>query len=300
MTIATPVGLHARHAGQCFHRATHEFFGGRRGDLTIVPPPCRIFRFHGYVGELLGQSDRKRLADCERQMTEMAELAGGLAHELRNPLSTMMLNLRLLAEDLRNTENHFEDVRRRALLKLDVLQSEAERLQSLFDEFLSLTGPVKFDRRETRLSSVIDRLARFFEPLATSKGIVFRVIGAESPVRCDVDEKQLNQALLNLLVNAQEAMPDGGTLEVRLSVDGLDAVVEVSDTGIGIDAEDRARVFRPFYSNKSGGTGLGLSLTRRIVQEHGGSLDFHSEPGRGTTFRLQLPVKNGQDSTAAC
>lgn len=247
------------------------------------------------MSETLDQPDKTRIEQYERVIAEMAELAGGLAHELRNPLSTMMLNLRLLGEDLRDAGTDFEDVRRRALLKVDVLGAEAERLQGLFDEFLSLTGPCRLQLQETDLRDVVHRLAEFFEPLVASKGIEFRVAVTDHPIFCTVDEKLLSQALLNLLVNAQEAMTDGGTLDLKVERTDHEAVIQVCDTGVGITSECRDRVFRPFFSNKAGGTGLGLSLTRRIVREHGGSLDFKSEPNKGTTFYLRLPFGDDGD-----
>ncbi len=256
-------------------------------------------RWDPVVNETHDQHDNSRMEQYERIIAEMAELAGGLAHELRNPLSTMMLNLRLLTEDLRESGTDFQDARRRALLKVDVLLAEAERLQGLFDEFLSLTGPCNLRMRETDLCDVIGRLTQFFEPLVTSKAIEFRVTGTDRPIPCTVDEKLLSQALLNLLVNAQEAMPNGGTLDVKVEQGDHEAVILVRDTGVGITAEDGDRVFRPFFSNKAGGTGLGLLLTRRIVREHGGSLDFRSEPNKGTTFCLRLPLNDAKSGTTS-
>ena len=229
----------------------------------------------------------------KRTVAEMAELAGGLAHELRNPLSTMMINLKLLAEDLRDTTSPFEDVRRRALLKVEVLRRESQRLQSLFDEFLNLTGPCRLRPEPTDLNLIVDRLVEFFAPLAQSKGIEVRLDRAETPVRCVADEKLLSQALLNIVVNAQEAMPDGGILRLSVGQGGGCATVAVSDTGVGIAPEDRERIWRPFFSIKASGTGLGLSLTQQIISEHGGRLDFESELGRGTTFTIRLPLDAG-------
>lgn len=259
-------------------------------------------RWGPVVSETHDQHDNSRVEQYEGIIAEMAELAGGLAHELRNPLSTMMLNLRLLAEDLRDSGSDFQDVRRRALLKVDVLLAEAERLQGLFDDFLSLSGPCNLRKREIDLCDVIHRLTQFFEPLVTSKAIEFRVTGTDRPIPCSVDEKLLGQALLNLLVNAQEAMPHGGTLDVKVERGDREAIILVCDTGVGITAEDGDRVFRPFFSNKAGGTGLGLSLTRRIVRAHGGSLDFRSEPNKGTTFCMRLPLGEtaGGTTSAGC
>ncbi len=228
-------------------------------------------------------------------VAQLAELAGGLAHELRNPLSTMMVNLKLLAEDLSDEGVSFEDVRRRALLKVDVLRHEAERLQALFDDFLNLTGPRELDRSPVDLNAVLDRLFEFFGPMATSQGVRMEKAFASPTLFCPVDEKLLNQALLNLVVNAKDAMPQGGTLTCASSCDGGWAVVSVTDTGVGIAPEEQERIFKPFFSGKASGTGLGLSLTLRIIEEHGGSLRVSSEVGRGTTFEVRLPLSAGKD-----
>lgn len=223
-------------------------------------------------------------------VAQLAELAGGLAHELRNPLSTLMVNLKLLAEDLSDEEGRFGDVRRRALLKVDVLRHEGERLQALFDDFLNLTGPREIDRIPIDLNVVLDRLIEFFEPMATSQGVLMAKNFATLSLICPVDEKLLSQALLNLVVNAKDAMPQGGTLTCSSAREGDWAVVSVADTGVGIAPEDRDRIFKPFFSGKASGTGLGLSLTKRIIEEHGGTLDVSSEVGAGTTFVVRLPL----------
>lgn len=219
----------------------------------------------------------------------MAELAGGLAHELRNPLSTMMIQLKLLAEDLEDVETHPIDARRRALLKVEVLRREAQRLQSLFDAFLSLTGPCRLGLKDVDVNGTVARLATFVEPEAKDKGIDVTLSLADDPLVCPVDENLLRQALLNMVINAQEAMPNGGVLRLATGIQGDDAVVAISDTGAGIALENRDRILRPFFSTKEGGNGLGLSITRRIIQEHGGTLSPESEPGQGTTFTIVLP-----------
>ncbi len=222
-------------------------------------------------------------------MAELTALAGGLAHELRNPLSTIMIHLKLLAEDLRDDTAHVDDVRRRALLKVDALHREAERLQGLFDEFLALMGPCQPQWEVIDLRHLVNRLVEFFAPLAHSKGITVHVAGDGAPVRVSADDKLLSQALLNLMINAQEAMPQGGTLTLRLTSHADSATVSVEDTGVGIAPEDQERIFRPFYSTKGRGTGLGLSITQRIVEAHHGTLALESRPGEGATFHIRLP-----------
>ncbi len=160
----------------------------------------------GTLESLMTNKDTQ--GDLQSQtIAQLAELAGGLAHELRNPLSTMKVNLKLLAEDLSDESARFEDIRRRALIKVDVLKREADRLQSVFDDFLNLTGGQGLQRTPTDLNAVVDRLIEFFEPMATSHGIVLQRIVGVDPLVCPVDEKLLSQALLNLVVNAKDAMP---------------------------------------------------------------------------------------------
>lgn len=221
----------------------------------------------------------------------MAELAGGLAHELRNPLSTVMIQLKLLAEDLQDIETHPIDARRRALIKVEVLQREAQRLQSLFDEFLSLTGPCRLRLKEVDINEVVARLAAFVEPEANVKGIDVKLNLAEEPLVCPVDENLLRQALMNIVINGQEAMPDGGVVRLTTGSHEDGAFVTISDTGVGIAPENRDRILRPFFSTKAHGNGLGLSITQRILNEHGGSLSLETELGRGTTFTIVLPYR---------
>ncbi|MBI4717212.1 MAG: HAMP domain-containing histidine kinase [Planctomycetes bacterium] len=233
---------------------------------------------------------RATIAAYERLIVEMTELAGGLAHELRNPLSTVMINLKLLEEDLRSPEGHPDDIRRRALLKVASLRREAERLQSLFDDFLRLMGPCRPKLAAVDVVAAVRRLAEFVAPLAHGKNVSLRFDAPAAPVPCLADERLLEQALLNLILNAQDAMPGGGTITLSVAADACGVAVQVSDTGVGIAPEAHGQVFRPFFSTKATGTGLGLSISQRIVQAHGGSLTFLSEPGRGTTFTLRLPV----------
>ena len=224
-------------------------------------------------------------------VTEIAELAGGLAHELRNPLSTMMINLKLLAEDMQDSGTSFEDVRRRALLKVDVLRREAERLQSLFDDFLNLTSPYHLELAQCDLNRIVARLVEFFDPMLHASRIKVSIHRPPAPPRCTVDEKLISQAMPNLVINARDSMPDGGDLTITTLVEGLWAIIRVADTGIGIGEKDQDRILRPFFSTKAKGSGLGLSITRRIVLEHGGELSFTSRPGEGTTFTVRLPLE---------
>jgi two-component system sensor histidine kinase HydH len=228
----------------------------------------------------------------DRFVTEMAELAGGLAHELRNPLSTIIIQLKLLSEDLKDPSVDQENMRRRALLKVDTVRREVERLEDVFEEFLCLTGPCRLRLDEVDVSTIVRRLAEFIEPAARQAGIRIECVVPPEPVLQPVDERLIGQALLNLVVNAQQAMPGGGLVRLDLQDEPETIVLSVADTGVGIPPKDRDKIFRPFYSTKPRGTGLGLSITRRIARKHGGELTFETEAGMGTTFTLRLPKKS--------
>jgi len=234
-----------------------------------------------------------------RTIAEITELAGGLAHELRNPLSTLMINLKLLAEDLGDGSARPADVRRRGLLRVDVLRREAGRLQALLDDFLHLTGPRRLRKDALDLNDVVARLVQFFRPQAQSAGIDVKTQPASASVICSVDEMLLRQALLNIVINAQEAMPRGGTLEISTERYGDWASISVSDTGMGIAEENRDNLLRPFYSTKARGNGLGLAITQRIIDDHGGNLTWESEIGKGTTFVIRLPLASSRDHNCA-
>lgn len=235
-------------------------------------------------------SPQTRSAPDGRSVAEVTALAGGLAHELRNPLSTMMVNLQLLTEDLQDERADPADTRRRALVRIGVVRREAERLQALFDEFLGLAGPCRLHRTHVDLREVVNHLISFLDPTLKAAGITAGPIEPEPSVICPVDERLVSQALLNIVLNASDAMPGGGQLSIEVRREAPWAIVSVRDTGTGIAPEDRACIFEPFFSTKPKGTGLGLSVTERVIHEHGGSLSFETAVGRGTTFTIRLPL----------
>ena len=233
---------------------------------------------------------RRRSAAPDERISELSQLAGGLAHELRNPLSTLMVNLTLLGEDLRAADQIDEQVQRRCLAKIDSIRAEADRLNRLFDSFLGLVGPCTLDRGRADVNRTTERLVDFITPEAQSAGIRIHTVYAREPLECEVDEGKIEQALLNIVVNAQQAMSAGGELMFRTRRQEQFAVIEISDTGQGMNEQTQARVFEPFFSTKKRGTGLGLPTTRRIINEHGGTIDLHSEAGKGTRFVIRLPL----------
>lgn len=235
---------------------------------------------------------RAEAAEAAERLTELSTLTGGLAHEIRNPLSTLKVNLQLLAEDWREADDPDKsDLCRRSLAKLDTLRTEADRLQNILDDFLRYIGRQELHLTQADLNEVVEEMLIFFQPQATAHKVRVRSTLWSEPLICQVDVPLIKQALLNLFVNAQQAMPEGGELMVRtrLDVDGR-ACIEVTDTGCGIAPADHAKIFQAYYSTKRDGTGLGLPTTKRIVRAHGGTVELHSEPGRGSRFTLRIPT----------
>jgi len=234
-----------------------------------------------------GKGLRANLAAQER-LTELSQLAGGLAHEIKNPLSTINVNLRLLAEDI---QRHEDDEHRRWLRRLVGVQTEADRLKATLDDFQRLAGKVELSCQRADLRTVVDEVVAFFAPQAEADHVILRSRLPDDPVICNIDVNLIKQALLNLLLNAVQAITDGGELIVHVTCrDGL-ANLEVIDTGPGLSPDDVEKIFHVYYSTKKGGTGLGLPATRRIVREHGGTMRVDSELGQGTRFTICLPCR---------
>lgn len=220
------------------------------------------------------------------QYAEIAELAGGLAHEIRNPLSTLSLNLDLLAEDFQNPETPRD---RRVLQKIERLRRESQRLQDILENFLRFARVQELDTKPTDLNVVVDDMRDFLEPQAATKGILFRTQYTLNLPLVPLDTELFKQALLNLILNAEQAMPDGGELMMRTRREGHWNILDVTDTGVGMSEEVRSRVFEAFFSTRASGSGLGLPTTRKIVEAHGGSLHVQSVPGKGSQFTVRLP-----------
>lgn len=259
--------------------------------------------------ELKRQTRRARLAerralDAER-LAEIGAMTGGLAHEIKNPLSTIGLNAQLLSESI--AELHIDDLEKgRLMRRIDALRREAERLRDILGDFLRFAGAIRLDLRVVDLNEIVGELADFYMPQAQHKGVTLRMELAPEPMLARADSKHLKQALLNLMLNATQAMErdagsasDGRPRELILRTgpgprpasprDPATWAIHVIDTGPGIAPETLDRIFTPYFTTRSGGSGLGLPTTRRIIEEHGGRIDVVSTPGRGADFSLTLP-----------
>jgi signal transduction histidine kinase len=226
----------------------------------------------------------ERLLD---QYMEIARLAGSLAHEIKNPLSTIRLNMELLAEDLGEPQS---PAQRRALKRVEIVRRECQRLQSLLDDFLNYAKVRRLQLEPSDLNHQIADVLDFFAAEADAAGIeVVRYFDPELPSVL-LDREAFRRALLNLILNAKQAMPSGGQLVVRTAAQDASAVVYLIDNGVGMDEQTAAKMFEAFFSTKPGGSGLGLPTTQKIVAAHGGRINVQSELGRGTQITIELPL----------
>jgi signal transduction histidine kinase len=221
------------------------------------------------------------------QYTEIATLAGGLAHEIKNPLSTIRLNMELLAEDFADPQSPRD---RRALAKIATVQRECQRLQNLLDDFLNFARQGRIHLEPTNLNQELQRILEFFRPTADASAVdLFCYFDPELP-SVMLDREAFQGAVLNLLLNAQQAMTEGGQLTIRTRTTLAGVALDLIDTGCGMDEQTLSKIFKAFYSTKPGGSGLGLATTRKIIDAHRGRIAVQSEVGRGTQFTIELPV----------
>jgi two-component system sensor histidine kinase HydH len=222
-----------------------------------------------------------------QEYVELAELAGGFVHDLKNHLSTLRLNLQLLAEDFQEPQSQRE---RRALDRILRLQNECQRLVDISNEFLRFSRVKDLELTPTSLGEVVEELTDFFGPMARAASIEIKTYFPTDLPPIALDRDLFKQALLNLLLNAQQAMPQGGEITLLARAEPEGVVLDLIDTGQGMSPEVLAKAFRPFYSTRSGGTGLGLATTRKIIEAHGGRIEMQSEVGHGTKFTIHLPA----------
>ncbi|MCP3859347.1 MAG: two-component sensor histidine kinase, partial [Phycisphaeraceae bacterium] len=207
---------------------------------------------------MLSDSDRDRLAS-------LGQLASGLAHEIKNPLSTMNINLQLLEEDWREARDEREVRGRR---RLEILGREVKRLEEIVNDFLRYARRRELDRRPHQVNRILGEVLDFTGPALDRAGVRVRRLFAEDLPPLAIDRDQFKQAILNLVVNAQQAMPDGGELMVRTGTLSGEVRIEITDTGEGIPPQVLERMWDVYFSSKKTGTGMGLPTARRLIQEH--------------------------------
>ncbi len=269
-----------------------------QGDRT----PKRVHASDDEIGELAVAFEKmveavaaaQSRAVASERLAAIGKMAAHVTHEIRNPLSSISLNIELLEEELAG-----EALPGEARDLLASITREVERLGNLSEEYLRLARIPTARMEAEDLGALVLDLAKFSRPEFERAGTELRVDVAPGLPATLFDEAQLRQAVLNLLRNAREAMPEGGVVELSVVAESARVLLTVSDRGGGIPDAIRERVFDPFFSTKGEGTGLGLAITRRIVEAHGGTLDCAPRDGGGTVFRISLPLEPASERPAA-
>ncbi len=235
--------------------------------------------------------------EIDRWDQDVASLAGSLVHEVKNPLSTLNISAQLLLEEAGEPKSPKEQ---RAVRRLQVMREEIARIEQIVSSFLQYVRLQEIEGRPLDVNALLSRLLSDNADAHERGKIRVHFQADEDLPEVSGDEVLLRQAFLNLIRNAEHAMPEGGELIVRTvrgeSAEGAHVAVEVIDTGVGIPPEQVTKIFRPYVSSKREGTGLGLPTVLRIVRLHGGGIQVESEPGQGSRFIVELPVPHRTDT----
>lgn len=225
--------------------------------------------------------------DMRRQYHELAELAGSLAHEIKNPLSVIHMNTDLLCEELEESQ---WPGKRRAISKVDMIRQQCHRMENLLSDFLRFARMQDIEMTVASLNDQISVVLNLYQAQADKLNIrLERYLDPNLP-HIRLNSSALQAALINLVKNALEAMPDGGELIVQTYSTPTGVALDMIDTGCGMDETTAMRMFEPFYSTKAEGSGLGLPTTRKIIEAHGGRINVQSEVERGTKFVIEFPT----------
>lgn len=216
----------------------------------------------------------------------LARLLGRLAHEIRNPLSSLDIHVQLLEEDLGSLA---PPLREQLTPRLEIIHGELHRLEGIVERFLRLAGPAGLELEAVSLPNIVNHVCELLRPEAAARGIEISVRTDESLPLAMADPVRLTQALLNLVINAMQAVEQNGHIEVAAQLVDSAISVTVRDSGPGIEPEKLALIFDPYFSTKSEGSGLGLWIAQQIVSAHRGTLRAQNAPDQGAIFTMLLP-----------
>ena len=223
------------------------------------------------------------------ELNYLNTLAAGLVHEIKNPLNAISINLQLLNEDLQdlNAERDIKMSRR-----VQLLQKEVCRLDNILSDFLRFAKKPVLHFEECDINEIIESVLDFVGPEAMQHSVrILKSFDTKLP-KCNLDSNAIKQALLNVILNAQQAMSNGGELIVRTYQSDENVFIDITDTGVGIQKNKIDKIFQVYYSTKKTGTGLGLPTAKRIIEENKGTISIRSEDGKGSSFLIKLPVNS--------
>ena len=245
------------------------------------------FFFVKWHATFLENQQKRKMAE---RLSYISTMAGALAHEIRSPLSTIVLNLQLIEEYMKDKPLNLEI--NRILKKIEMLQKEAERLEEILDTFLGIARGEKLQISELRFNELIEEILSLHIPELEKMNIrVLKHLDDPGPI-CHLDRNLVKESITNILVNARQAMEkSGGDLIVRSRVDRKGIYLDIIDTGHGIPQDIQSRIFNLYFTTKKSGNGLGLARSKKIIEQHQGSISLESQPGKGTAITIFLPYK---------
>jgi signal transduction histidine kinase len=267
--------------------------GGRRVEVSLD----FIEEGGEQIGALLTMRDAESVHRIEneielsRRLAAIGRLTSGVAHEVKNPINAIVLHLEVLREKLRELD---PEARRH----MDVISSEIQRLDRVVQTLVDFTRPVELKLTETDMRRLMEDVVMLASPEAQRLGVQIERTAPSAALPVKVDADLLKQALLNVVINGVQAMPQGGTLSIGARREDGSAEVDIHDQGPGIPPEIHDKIFNLYFTTKQKGSGIGLAMTYRVMQLHNGSVDFKSSPGDGTTFRLRLPLSESRQDVA--
>ena len=282
-------------------------------DMEIFYPANRFINFYvvpliierrapneeadGAVAEAAGHAMILRDITKDRRSTQqtieserlsaLTLLAAGVAHEIGNPLNSLHIHLQLMERKVKKLKAAAD--KRELQDSIDIARAEINRLDSIVTQFLRAVRPSKPNLQPENVNEIVREAVRFFQPEITDRDIVVETELRSDLPRLELDRDQIKQAFYNAIKNSFEAMKRRDILRIRTDRDETHVKISFSDTGGGISPENLSRVFEPYFTTKSGGSGLGLLIVRRIVREHGGELAIESSEGKGLTLTIRLP-----------
>jgi two-component system, sporulation sensor kinase E len=278
--------------GRVVNRELEVFYPQQRYlNFYLVPLEDDETELLGYAIIFHDQTARREQArevlESER-LNAVNLLAAGVAHELGNPLNSLNIHLQLLERDLKRRSAGPED--KELLESVRVARSEVARLDTIISQFLGAVRPAHATRSMVSINDVLRESLSFLEPEIKDRDVIVQEELADGLPPIPANPDQLKQAFYNLIKNAVQALSHGGILRVATSRSDTQLEISFEDNGTGIPIEDMAHITEPYFTRKKTGTGLGLFIVQRILHEHGGHLELLSQPGRGTTARIVLPL----------
>lgn len=259
-------------------------------DVSVLPLVAEK-KIHGTIIKFTDITEKKNEEIKTRRLENLASLtnvAAAVAHEIKNPLAAISIHLQLLKKNFSACNL---SINQKAKRHICVIEEEIERLNKIVVDFLFSVRPLKFEFSEIEINALIKNLCDTFSEEFEQKKITLILKLKENLPKIYGDERFLRQAIMNVLLNAKAAMPDTGFLEITTNSSHNFLEILISDSGCGISKENLNKIFEPYFTTKQNGTGLGLTMTYKVIKEHGGDINVYSDCGTGTSFKLLLPIK---------